>query len=204
MKESSPRFLAPTSTPRPRGSRLLTAFSPKLGRTVRAFDHFGFDQWIRLEADPGVTAFCEHPRRVGSGDDGPLIDFWLTGRSNEEMLVLDRGQDAAALPSSVQDIPLRFVPAAEQAAAAVWISNWQRLIPVINATRGITPKTLVKSVLSLVRKPLALSFIEHELSVGDPAIVRGAIFELLRTGQLVAPSLHTQPLSLHTAVEPAP
>jgi len=56
---------------------------------------------------------------VGSGDDGPLIDFWLTGRSNEEMLVLDRGQDAAALPSSVQDIPLRFVPAPEQAAAAV-------------------------------------------------------------------------------------
>ena len=46
------------SMPRPRGARLLTAFSPKLGRTVRAFDHAGFDQWIRLEADPGVNAFC--------------------------------------------------------------------------------------------------------------------------------------------------
>ena len=84
------------------------------------------------------------------------------------------------------------------------VSNWQRLIPVINATRGLAAKSLVKSVLSLVRKPLALSLIEHELSLGDPAIVRGAIFELLRTGQLVAPSLHTQPLSMHTTVEPAP
>ena len=204
MKESPPRFLAPMSSPRPRGSRLLTAFSPKLGRTVRAFDHAGFDQWIRLEADPGVNAFCEHPRRLGSGDEGLLIDFWVAGRSNEEMLVLNRRQVAAKLPSSVQDIPLRLVPAAEQAAAAVWVSNWQRLIPVINATRGLAPKTLLKSVLSLVHKPLALSLIEHELSVGDPAIVRGAIFELLRTGQLMAPSLHTQALSLHTLVEPAP
>jgi hypothetical protein len=192
------------STPRPRGARLLTAFSPKLGRTVRAFDHAGFDQWIRLEADPGVNTFCEQPRRVGSGDEGPLIDFWVARRSNEEMLFLERGQVSAKLPSSVQEITLRLVPAAEQAAAAVWVSNWQRLIPVINATRGLAPKTLVKSVLSLVHKPLALSLIEHELSVGDPAIVRGAIFELLRTGQLVAPSLHTQPLSMRTTVEPAP
>lgn len=106
------------------------------------------------------------------------------------------------LPQSVQDIPLRLVPAAEQAAAAVWVANWLRMIPVINATRNVQPKTLIKSVLSLVGRPLALSLVEHELTVGDPAVVRGTIFELLRTGQLMAPSLHTQALSLHTLVEP--
>ena len=191
------------SASRPHGARLLTAFSPKLGRTVRAFDHVGFEQWIRLETDPAVIAFCEHPRRVGTTDDGRLIDFWVARRDQEEMLVIERGQGAAKLPSSVQDIPLRLVPAAELAAGAVWISNWLRMIPVINATRGLTPKALVRSALSLVRRPLALSYIEHELSVGDPAVVRGAIFELLRTGQLMAPILHTQALSLHTTVEPA-
>ena len=204
MNESSPRFLAPMRAARPRGSRLLTAFSPKVGRTIRAFDHAGFDQWIRLEADPGVIAFCEHPRRVGSAADSPLIDFWAAGRSQEEMLIVERGQAASKLPQSVQDIPLRTVSAAEQAAATIWVSNWQRMIPIINATRGLAPKTLAKSVLSLMRRPMALCFIERELSVGDPAIVRGAVFELLRTGQLVAPSLHTQSLSLHTTVEPAP
>ncbi len=192
------------STPRPRGSRLLTAFSPKLGRTVRAFDHVAFEQWVRLEVDPGVIAFCEHPCRAGANDDGPLIDFWASRPGQEEMLVVERGQGPAKLPKSVQNIPLRLVPAAEQSAAAVWVSNWLRMIPVINATRGTVPKTLVKSVLSLVRLPLALSLVEHELSVGDPAVVRGAIFELLRTGQLLASSLHSQPLSLHTLVEPAP
>ena len=204
MKESSPRLVTPMSTPRPRGARLLTAFSPKLGRPVRAFDHAAFEQWVRLEVDPGVIAFCEHPCRAGPNDDGPLIDFWAARPGQEEMLVVERGQGPTRLPKSVQNVPLRLVPAAEHAAASVWVANWLRMIPVINATRDVRPKTLIKSVLSLVRRPLALSLVEHELTVGDPAIVRGTIFELLRTGQLIAPSLHTQALSLHTLVEPTP
>lgn len=203
MKESSPRFLVPAGSPRPRGSRLLTAFSPKLGRTVAFFNHACFDQWIRLEADPSVLAFCERPRRVGSGVDGALIDFWVGSRTQEEMLIVETGHLRESLPPKVQDVPLRLVPAAELASAAIWVSNWHRLIPVINATRGLAPKALVKSVLSLVCRPLALAVIESELSIGDPAVVRGAVFELLRSGQLMAPSLHTQPLSLHTMVEPA-
>ena len=202
MKESAPRFVTPMSTPRPRGARLLTAFSSKLGRTVRAFDHASFEQWVRLEADPSVIAFCEHPCRAGASDDGPLIDFWAARPGQEEMLVVERGQGSTTLPRSVQNVPLRLVPAAEQAAAALWVSNWMRMIPVINTTRDVQPKSLIKSVLNLVRQPLALSLVEHELAVGDPAVVRGTIFELLRTGQLMAPSLHTQALSLHTLVEP--
>ena len=108
------------STPRPRGSRLLTAFSPKLGRTVRAFDHTAFEHWVRLEVDPGVTWFCEYPCRVGVTDDGRLIDFWVARHGQEEMLVVERGQGSVQLPKSVQALPLRQVPAAEQAAAAVW------------------------------------------------------------------------------------
>ena len=204
MNESAPRFVTPMSTPRPRGARLLTAFSPKLGRTVRAFDHAAFEQWVRLEVDPSILTFCEHPCRAGAGDVGRLIDFWAARPGQEEMLVVERGQGFATLPSSVQNVQVRLVPAAEQAAAAVWVANWLRMIPVINATRGTAPKNLLKSALSLVRRPLALSLVEHELSFGDPAVVRGTIFELLRTGQLMAPSLHTQPLSLHTLVEPTP
>ncbi len=192
------------STPRPRGSRRLTAFSPKLGRTIRAFDHAAFEQWVRLEVDPGVLSFCEQPCRVGAADDGALVDFWVGRLGHDEMLVVERGQGSAKLPKSAQNIPLQLVPAAEQAAAAIWVANWLRMIPVINATRGTAPKILIKSVLILVRRPLALSLVEHELSVGDPAVVRGTIFELLRTGQLMAPSLHTQALSLHTLVEPTP
>ena len=120
----------------------------------------------------------------------------------EEMLVVDRGGTALKLPASLDVIPVRIVAAAEWAAAAVRVSNWLRMIPVITATRGLTPRGLTKSLLALVDRPLALSFIEHEMSVGDPSVVRSTIFDLLRTGHLRAPILHTHPLSLHTAVEP--
>lgn len=73
MKESSPRFVAPMSTPRPRGARLLTAFSPKLGRTVRAFDHAAFEQWVRLEPE-GMDSRRGFTRAVADGeadDTGP-------------------------------------------------------------------------------------------------------------------------------------
>ena len=71
------------------------------------------------------------------------------------------------------------------------------------AARTLLPKGLAHSMLRFVSTPSALSLIEHQFSMGDPPLVRGAIFELLRTGQLHAPSLHNQPLSLHTLLEPA-
>ena len=90
MTDSSARFSVPISAPRPRGARLLTAFSPTLERAVRAFDHQGLWQWVRLETDPHITSFCEHPVRLGKDDDARLIDFWVQRGDSEELLVLDR------------------------------------------------------------------------------------------------------------------
>jgi hypothetical protein len=42
-------------------------------------------------------------------------------------------------------------------------------------------------VLNFMRKPTALSRIEHQLSIGHPSLVRGVIFEPLQTGGLCAP-----------------
>jgi hypothetical protein len=203
MTDSSARFSVPISAPRPRGARLLTAFSPTLERAVRAFDHHGLWQWVRLETDPQVTSFCEHPVRLGKADDARLIDFWVQRGDAEELLVLDRDCVTDKIPESLDGIALRLVPAAELAAAGTWITNWLRMLPVITATRGLVPKSLLRAATNLVREPVALSLLEHELAVGDPSLVRGAIFELLRAGRLLAPSLHGQALSLHTTIEPA-
>ena len=58
MTKLSPRFSEPIDMARPRGARLLEAFSPKLGRLIRHFDRAAFDYWVVLEADPGVEIFC--------------------------------------------------------------------------------------------------------------------------------------------------
>lgn len=68
---------------------------------------------------------------------------------------------------------------------------------------GLLSKSLAKSLLAFVREPVALACVEHQFSIGDPPLVRGVIFELLRTGRLCAPALHTRALSLQTLLEPA-
>lgn len=202
MKGSSPRYCTPLDAPRPRGARLLEGFSPKLSRSVRLYDRATFNLWISLEADPNVQSFCEHPARLGTEAKSPLIDFWVQRGAHEEFLVLERGASPPALPERAHNLSVCPVTAAELAAAGVWISNWQNILPVITATHALIPKHLSQSVLGAVQAPTPLSKLEHELAVGDPALVRGAVFELLRKGRLRAPTLHAQPLSMYTMVEP--
>lgn len=183
---------------------MLEGYSPKLGRRVQLFDHARFAVWIGLEAAATVLSFCERPVRVGPRATDMLVDFWLRLAKKETFLVVTTDQPAHAIPAQIDGIEVRVVGAADRAAANVWVSNWQRMLPVLNATRAAIPASLLKSVRRFVHGPTSLAHIEQELSFGDPSIVRGAVFELLRTGQLAAPSLHTEPLYLHTMVEPAP
>src|ERR1035441_5103501 len=134
MKDSAPRFATPLDTPRPRGADLFEAFSPKLGRRVRLFNRANFNQWIRLEADPSVLFQCERPARLGIDCDARLIDFWVRRDGLEELLVLAHGEAEPAVPDQFGGVALRVIAPAELAAANIWVTNWQRMLPVINAT----------------------------------------------------------------------
>jgi len=205
MKGISPRFSAPLDVPRPRGGRLIEGFSPKLGRLVRLFDHAVVAQWIALEADSLVTAFCERPSRVDDKSDSRVIDFWVQRGERQEMLLLDDCQAHPDLTGTrVHGIELRVVPPAELAADAIWVANWQRMLPVITASRCLQRDALVPSVVKLVTVPMPLSRIEREFAGSDIGVVRGAIFEAVRTGRLGSSALRTQPLSLHIMLEPGP
>lgn len=202
MSDSAPRYTTPLEAARPPGARLLEAFSPKLGRRVRLFDRAAFHQWIRLEADPSVRSLCERPARLGRDRDDRLVDFWVLRSDREEMLLVGLGTGGTLRPDHVDGVPLRMIAPAELAAANNWVSNWQRILPVITAARPMLSRSLAKAILAFVREPTPLAVIEHQLAIGDPPVVRGAIFELLRTGLLDAPTLHTQSLALHTLLEP--
>lgn len=203
MKDFTPRFDAPLDSTRQRGSRLIKVYSVKLKRRVRMLSRAGFKQWVRLEADPAVQAFCERPCRFGPDSSDRLVDFWVKSAQGPEMLLLEwLGREE--IPHELMGVPVRVVVPAELAAADVWITNWSRMLPVLNATRGLLPTALLRSVIKQVRAPVALGWLEHELAFGDPPSTRGAIFEQLRIGAIRAPSLHTQALSLHTLLEPVP
>ena len=202
MKDFTARFMAPLGSVRPRGGRLIEGFSPKLQRRVRLFSHASFAQWMRLEADPAVSTFCERPDRLAPEPAARLVDFWLQSAEGEEMLLLDP-DEAGTLPNQVDGIALRAVRAAELAAASVWVTNWSCMLPAINTTRRLLPQELLDGVIRQVREPVPLGVLEQKLSFGEPSLARGAIiFEQIRVGRINAPSLPTTPISLHTLLEP--
>ena len=201
MRNAS-RFAAPLHLVRPRGARLLEAYSPKLARRVQHTDRASFLHWVRLEADPLVTSFCERPARLGREPASRLISFWVERGPAQEFVVLSDGGAEEALPHEHDGLRLRVVTPAELAAAAVWIDNWQRILPVVTTTRSLVTPAMKQAVLAFVDAPMPLSHIERAHTAGDPMVVRGAVFELLRTGALAAPALHTQPLALGSVIEP--
>jgi hypothetical protein len=168
---------------------------------VRLFDRATFDQWLRLEADPTVLSLCERPVRLSPQPGSRLVDFWVQREDGEQLLLVDDGHDEFGSPTA-SDIPLHRVAGADLAAAATWIANWQWMLPTIISTRAWLPNALALSIHAYVREPIALSRLDREFAMGDPPVVRGAVFELLRCGHLYAPSLHNQPLTPHTLFEP--
>lgn len=202
MNGSFTRFTTPVSTRRPPGARLLEAYGPKLSRRITLFDRPSFDLWTLLEADSDVHALCERPAFLVT-DPSRTVDFWVQRRRHEELLLLQHGEPAIA-DECIGTLALRAVPLAELSAHRTLIANWQCILPHVNATQGLLPHGLKDSVLRTVRAPTALGLVEHDLRVGDPSLVRGAIFDLLRIGQLRAPDLRTEPLTARTLLEPSP
>jgi len=84
------------------------------------------------------------------------------------MLLLESRYDLAL--QDVNGVAVEVVPLAELAAARVWVSNWSRMLPVINATQSLLPKGLVKRVCDRIQEPTPLAHVERDLAVGDPAI----------------------------------
>jgi len=84
----SARFRCAVSAARPRGQRLIEAYSLKLGRRVQCFGDAAFRQWIRLEADPSVELFCERPTFLHVANERRLADFWVRQGASELFLML--------------------------------------------------------------------------------------------------------------------
>ena len=198
----SARFSVPLQRSRPRGSRLIEGFSPKLGRRLRCFGRHAFDQWIRLESDPDTLSFCERPLVLDQGEDKRIVDFWVRSRDREALLIIGDECPMSEMTIEGAALPVRSVPLAELAAARVWIANWERMLPCMTACRSCLPEALLKDVADFVSAPMQLSHIERHFAPNDPTLVRAAVFSLLHRGRLLAPQLLTQPLSLLSAFAP--
>ena len=133
-----------------------------------------------------------------------LAEFWARFATRESLLILanDGMPGVAANVRTISSVPIEIVRDADLAATRMWIANWERILPTLAAHYGRLPQPLLTAVRRFVSAPRQLSCIERENTTGDPTAVRAAVFALLHRGELVAPKLHTEPLSWLTVFEP--
>lgn len=193
----------PIDIPRPPGASRFEAWSPKLRRRVSLYSAGAFDQWLLLEADPGVVAFCERPYRAVLDGGRRLVDFWVRGESGDFALLLVGGpEDRAGLAAEAADSPgpeLRRVAPIDLMAKAQLVANWRMILPYLTANgRFVTPALLLEVARALA-EPRPLAELEQRLGASyEPMLVRTGVFELLRCGRAVAPSLAEAPLGPRT------
>lgn len=197
MSDSS-RFLSATPANRPRGTRVIEAFSPKLGRRLQCYGDHAFDQWICLEADPSVRTFCERPVFLNFGGDKRLADYWVQRHDREMLILIGEQISQTSVVVGETAIQVQAIPLIEFSAARMWIDNWERMLPALTSCRELISPALINSVLRFVSEPMQMSRIEQQFGTSDPMLVRAAIFCLLHRGQLQAPQLKIAPLSFMT------
>lgn len=193
----------PLTLPRPRGAHRYDVFSPKLGRRLTLYRRSAFEAWLMLDADPAAKTFCERPGFLAVGGQRCVVDFWARFNDHECLLVLAEVTPATDRPRGRVDFDpeafaVRHIDAAERAATGVWIGNWQRMLPVLVAARGLVKPSMLSAIKRFVASPQSLMTIEREFSTGDPSLVRAAVFELLHRGRIQALDLHTESLTFLT------
>ncbi|MDR5670998.1 hypothetical protein KPA97_67330, partial [Burkholderia cenocepacia] len=139
------------------------------------------------------------PCYVQIGEARRLVDFWVDYDGRQEFVVLSDSASkiphASPLEGEPDAVPIRSVASTDLAAAHVWIDNWRHMLPCLVAARGLVPSSLQHTVETFVTIPHTLLEIEREFTVGDPVLVRAAVFGLLHAGHVSAVDLRTEPLS---------
>jgi hypothetical protein len=197
------RSFEPLTLPRPRGAHRYDVFSPKLGRRLTLYRRSAFEAWLMLEADPAAKTFCERPGFMAVDGQRCVVDFWAKFNDQECLVVLSKVTPETDRPRSRLDLDpetfvVRHIDATERAAARVWTGNWQRMLPVLVAARGLVKPSMLGEIERFVASPQSLMTVEREFSTGDPSLVRAAVFELLHRGRIQALELHTESLTFLT------
>ena len=80
-----------------------------------------------------MLLLCERPVRLSADVGSRVVDFWVEREDGEQMLLVGNGETELMVPT-VSDIPIRRAATPDRAAAAIWIANWQWMLPAIIST----------------------------------------------------------------------
>ncbi len=164
--------------------------------------------WIILEANPGVSSYCERPALSVEAVTEPLADFWIMRDGRERWLSVDDSADAqdeahkpqpAALTGrSAPDVEI--ISTKEIERHRIWIQNWMLLLPYLATGAHLIEPTLLANVVEFFERSATVDEAEQGFPRIDPVLVRTAVIAGLHGGQLISPDLVTLAFSRHTRV----
>ena len=195
----SPNDFRPVEVNRPPYLHRYELSSPKLERRVTLFSWNTVLLWTDIESQASIVRFCERPGLVRYKGDWQLADFWVQRSDHREFLMLEESPKLSVLsvaPRLDSDLgqQVRAISNDELQANALWINNWQQMLPyVVSNRRLIQPQQLAR-VLEICAEPKMLVDIEAAELPSDTIVTRSAVFDLTRRGQLAAEDLRSQPL----------
>jgi hypothetical protein len=186
---------------------LRHAWAPKLRRPVMFVSATQVRLWIMLEANPGVTNYCERPALSVEPLTEPIADFWVMRDGAEQWLIVDDNVDGVRAPDP------RIGSQTIQAAARVetisskdierhcrWIQNWMSLLPYLATGSRLIDPALLANIIQFFDRPATIDEAEQHFSRIDPVLARTAIIAGLHGGQLISPDLTTLAFSRHIRV----
>ncbi|MFX1767838.1 hypothetical protein PWP93_35745 [Paraburkholderia sp. A1RI-2L] len=197
----------PAPVQRPPKQTLHHAWAPKLRRPVMFASATQVRLWIMLEANPGVTNYCERPVPSVEATTEPIADFWVMRDGAEQWLIVDDNvEEAAAHGQQIANETTRTAPRVETISSKdiehhrIWVQNWMSLLPYLATGSHLIDPTLLVNIIHFFNRPATIDEAEQHFARLDPVLVRTAIITALHGGQLISPDLTTLAFSRHILV----
>jgi hypothetical protein len=173
--------------------------SPKLERRLTLFSWNAVLLWTAIESHASIVRFCERPGLVRFKGDWQLADFWVQQSDHREFLMLEESPKLSVLsaaPRLDSDLgqQVRTISNGELQANALWIRNWQQMLPYVVSNRRLVQPQQLARIHEICAAPKMLVDIEAAQLPSDPIVTRSAVFDLTRQGRLLAEDLHSQAL----------
>jgi hypothetical protein len=196
------RFCMPITTARPNiKAHRFDVFGPKIGRSLTLFKRNTVEAWIRLEADPAVTWYCERPIVIQDSSPKRIPDFYVVRNGVEEICFLYTQAEAneAFNPAECwpgfaawcrqNEIRITTLDPTAEGEDDVLLSNWGHVLRELAAFDRYVPGELRSAILGELRKPTTLLELEKRFNHVDPRLVQVACWSLIHSGKATCPCL---------------
>jgi len=206
------RFTKPATNKRPYKSHMYFVKGIKIDRQIRFFHRLNLQQWIRLEADTDVIAYCERPIEINHANiKNQVVDFWVKRKDREELQFIQNSESTNSVSTIAEDyafnswldtrnMQLHIIKGGDIESEPIYIANWQTILHFLGSNYKLVQKSLMEKLFSALKtqSEITLQSAIDTFPSEDPVLTKTAIFKLLHNGRLSSTELTDSKLGLST------